>query len=172
MTAARCELVEAILADLPVMQTMATYYVYDISEYCGDEAGWAFPEAGLYECFDLRPYFEAPGTHPYLIRVAGELAGFAIVDDKGSTPDIEFNMAQFWVHRKFKGRGVGFDAVAQLFTRFPGLWEVNVIPANRGAFAFWRAVIHRLAAGPVTEGRRPAPHLGGAMKDLFRFRTA
>ena len=68
------------------MQTMATYYVYDMSEYCGDEAGWAFPEAGLYECFDLRPYFEDPGTHPYFIRVAGELAGFAIVDDQRQQP--------------------------------------------------------------------------------------
>ena len=46
-----------------------------------------------------------------------------------------------------------------------------MIPANRGAFAFWSAVIHRLAAGPVTEGRRPAPHLGGAVKDIFRFNT-
>ena len=172
MPAARCELVPATLAELPVMQTMATYYVYDISEYCGDEAGWGFSETGLYECSDLKPYFEDPAAHPYFIRVAGELAGFAIVDTKGSTEDIAFNMAQFWVHRKFKGRGVGADAARQCFARFPGLWEVNVIPANLGAFAFWRRIIHRSAIGPVAEGRRPAPHLGGAIKDLFRFRTA
>ena len=168
----KSELVPATPADLPVLQTMATYYVYDISEYCGDEPGWQFPETGLYDCEPFAPYFEDPAAHPYLIRVAGELAGFAIVDAKGSTPDIQFNMAQFWVHRKFKGRGVGADAVGQLFARYAGLWEVNVIPANRGAFAFWRRVIHRHAVGPVIEGRRPAPHLRGQLKDLFRFRTA
>ena len=28
---------------------MSTYYVYDISEFMGDEPLWAFPESGLYE---------------------------------------------------------------------------------------------------------------------------
>ncbi len=153
------------------MQTMGTYYVYDISQFCGDEPGWGFPETGLYDGPDMAEYFADPAAHPCLIRVAGELAGFAIVDDKGSTPDIERNMAQFWVHRKFKGRGVASDAAAQCFARWPGLWEVNVIPANLAAFAFWRRIIHRCAVGPVAEGRRPAPHLRNAVKDLFRFRT-
>ncbi|HEY5070427.1 MAG TPA: GNAT family N-acetyltransferase [Caulobacteraceae bacterium] len=167
-----CELVVATLANLPVMQTMATYYVYDMSEFTGDEAGWAFPETGLYECMDLRPYFDDPDGHPFFIRVAGELAGFAIVDAEGSSPEVEFNMAQFFVHRKFKGRGVGAWAAGQCFARHPGLWEVNVIPANRAAFAFWRRLIHQIAIGPVEEGRRVAPHLHGAIKDIFRFRTA
>jgi ribosomal-protein-alanine N-acetyltransferase len=172
MNVSRCDLVPASLAELPVLQAMATYYVYDLSEFCGDETGWEFPETGLYECFDLRPYFEDAHSHPYFIRVAGELAGFAIVDTKGSSPEVEFNMAQFFVHRKFKGRGIGADAAGQCFTRFPGLWEVNVIPANRAAFAFWRRLIHQVAVGPVEEGRRVAPHLHGALKDIFRFRTA
>ncbi len=166
-----CELVPATAADQGPMQTMATYYVYDISQFCGDEPGWAFPETGLYGGPDMADYFADAQAHPFLIRRAGELAGFAIVDTKGSTPDIEFNMAQFWVHRKFIGRGVGASAAFQLFARYPGLWEVNVIPANLAAFAFWRRVIHRYAVGPVAEGRRPAPHLRNQIKDLFRFRT-
>jgi [ribosomal protein S5]-alanine N-acetyltransferase len=168
---ASCALVEACLDDLAVMQAMGGYYVYDMSEYLGDEPGWAFPDAGFYECSDLRPYFEDPDAHPYFIRVAGELAGFAIVDTKGSSPEVEFNMAQFWVHRKFKGRGVAADAARQCFARFPGLWEVNVMPENLGAFPFWRRVILRAATGPIEEGRRRAPHLRNQMKDIFRFRT-
>ncbi|MHB8530501.1 MAG: GNAT family N-acetyltransferase [Caulobacteraceae bacterium] len=171
MTPRICELVEASLADLPVMQAMATYYVYDMSEFVGREPGWKFPETGLYECESLRPYFEDPDAHPHLVRVAGELAGFAIVDTKGSGPEVEFNMAQFFVHRKFKGRGVGLDAARQCFERFAGAWEVNVIPANRGAFAFWSRIIPQCAKGVVEQSRRPAPHLRGAVKDFFRFRT-
>jgi [ribosomal protein S5]-alanine N-acetyltransferase len=166
-----CELVEAKREEAPVMQAMATYYVYDMSEYVGDEPGWEFPETGLYECISFQPYFEDADAHPYFIRVAGELAGFAIVDTRGSQTEVQFNMAQFFVHRKFKGRGVGADAARQCFARYPGFWEVNVIPQNRGAFAFWRRIIHQLAAGPVEEGRQVAPHLGGALKDMFRFHT-
>ena len=172
MGAEIAELAPAGRAELPVMQAMASYYVYDISEHMGDEPGWELPPAGLYECDDFSPYFADPATRPFLIRVAGELAGFAIVDTKGSTADVAFNMAQFFVVRKFKRRGVGTSAATQCFTRFPGLWEVNVIPKNRGAFAFWRPLIHRVAIGPVEEGRRPAPHLRNAVKDIFRFRVA
>jgi len=172
MPALNIELLDATLADLPVLQTMATYYVYDISEFMGGEADWVFPETGLYEGPSFQPYFDDPEASLSLIRVAGELAGFAIVDTKGSTPDVQFNMAQFWVHRKFKGRGVGAFAAGACFARFLGLWEVNVIPKNTAAFAFWRRTIHRLAVGPVEEARRPAPHLRGAIKDIFRFRTS
>jgi predicted acetyltransferase len=171
MESRKCELVDATLGDLAVMETMATYYVYDISEYVGDEPGWAFPETGLYEGPEMRPYFEDPATHPYFIRVKGELAGFAIVDDKGSGPEIEFNMAQFFVHRKFKGRGIAADAAGQCFARYSGLWEVNVIPLNRGAFHFWSRIIPKSAKGPVELSHRPAPHLRNAVKDIFRFST-
>ncbi|HEV2363743.1 MAG TPA: GNAT family N-acetyltransferase [Caulobacteraceae bacterium] len=168
MPESRCELVAIAPADLPILQTMATYYVYDMSEFCG----WEFPDTGLYGCEPFDKYFADPDAHCYFVRVAGELGGFAVVDTKGSSPEVEFNMAQFFVHRKFKGRGIGAWAASTLFARFPGLWEVNVIPENRAAFAFWRAIIHRAAAGPVEEGRRPAPHLKGAIKDIFRFHTA
>jgi ribosomal-protein-alanine N-acetyltransferase len=171
MSAQPCELVPATLPGLPVMQTMGAYYVYDISEYCGDEPGWEFPETGIYECPDLRPYFEDADTHPYFIRAAGELAGFAIVDTKGSNAEVEFNMAQFFVHRKFKGRGVGAAAASWCFGTYRGIWEVNVIPANRGAFAFWSRIIPRCATGAVELARRPAPHLRNAVKDIFRFET-
>jgi hypothetical protein len=49
------ELREATLEDLPVMQKMGCYYVYDMSEYVGGLPGWGFPEAGEYECDDFRP---------------------------------------------------------------------------------------------------------------------
>jgi len=100
------ELVHATLVDLPVMQAMASYYVYDMSEFLGELPGWNFPDSGAYECEDLRPYFEDPNARTFFIRVSKELAGFAIVNDKGSDPDVAFNMAQFFVHRKFKGRAL------------------------------------------------------------------
>ena len=100
-----------------------------------------------------------------------EVAGFAIVDTKGSSPEVEFNMAQFFVHRKFKGRGIAAGAAGQCFARFSGLWEVNVIPLNRGAFHFWSRIIPRSAKGQVELSHRPAPHLRNAVKDIFRFST-
>jgi ribosomal-protein-alanine N-acetyltransferase len=165
------QLVPAALADLPVMQTMASYYVYDMSEFLGDTPGWEFPDSGAYECEDLRPYFEDREAHPHFIRVSGELAGFAIVDTRGCDAEADFNMAQFFVHRKFKGRGVGASAATDCFQRYVGLWDVMVIPGNRGAHAFWKRTIGGFTQGAFEESRRRVLHLGDAEQDVFRFRT-
>jgi ribosomal-protein-alanine N-acetyltransferase len=167
----RVELQEASIDQLPVMQRLGSYYVYDMSEYVGDEPGWAFPDTGDYECDDFRPYFEDPRASPFFIRVAGELAGFAIVDRRGATPEVDYNMAQFFVLRKFKGRGVGARAARECFQRFRGAWDVMVIPQNTGAHAFWKRTINAFTAGDFEETRRTVAHLGNSAQDVFRFRS-
>ena len=165
------ELSQATIEQLPIMQRMGSYYVYDMSEYVGDEPGWAFPDAGEYECDDFRPYFEDPAATPFFIRVDGELAGFAIVNRQGSTPDVEYNMAQFFVHRKFKGRGIGAQAARECFQRFRGIWDVMVIPQNVGAHAFWKRTISSFTDGDFQETRRSVRHLGNSEQDVFGFRS-
>jgi [ribosomal protein S5]-alanine N-acetyltransferase len=153
------------------MQRMGSYYVYDMSEYVGDEPDWAFPDTGDYECDDFRPYFEDSGATPFFIRVDGELAGFAVVDRRGATPEVDYNMAQFFVLRKFKGRGVGAQAARQCFERYRGLWDVMVIPQNRGAHEFWKRIIAAFSNGDFQEARRTVAHLGNSEEDVFRFRS-
>jgi ribosomal-protein-alanine N-acetyltransferase len=67
--------------------------------------------------------------------VNGELVGFAIVDRRGGAPDVEHNMAQFFVLRKFKRQGTGTREAEACFRRFTGVWNVMVIPGNAGAHA-------------------------------------
>jgi predicted acetyltransferase len=165
------ELREAAPKDLAVMQRMGSYYVYDMSEYVGGQPGWEFPDTGDYECDDFRPYFDDADAIPFLIRVDRELAGFAIVDRRGSTPEADYNMAQFFVIRKFKQRGVGAEAAARCFGRFRGVWDVLVIPKNTGAHAFWERTIRRYTAGVFQETRQTVAHLGNSRQDVFRFRS-
>jgi ribosomal-protein-alanine N-acetyltransferase len=163
------ELSPALLSDLPAMQAMASYYVYDMSEFLGSLPGWEFPETGTYECDDLRPYFVDAGAHPFFIRVAGEIAGFALVNSAGTDSAVEFNMAQFFVLRKFKGRGVGRQAATTCFSMYPGLWEVLVIPGNVGAYAFWKQIVRSFTGGKFEESRRRVRHLSNSEQDVFRF---
>ena len=41
------------------------------------------------------------------MRYQNEIVGFVIIDKKGSDSEIDFNMAQFFVLRKFKNKGIG-----------------------------------------------------------------
>jgi hypothetical protein len=52
------QLVKATIENYPVIQNMARFYVYDMSRYCSHIPTWECPESGLYECIDLKIYFE------------------------------------------------------------------------------------------------------------------
>ena len=52
-------IIPATIADYPIIQNMARFYVYDLSRECGPiSSEWAMPANGLYECFDFKIYFE------------------------------------------------------------------------------------------------------------------
>jgi [ribosomal protein S5]-alanine N-acetyltransferase len=135
------ECVPASTTDYPIIQNMARFYLYDMSQYLGNKMDWKIPENGLYEALDFKSHWEDKQAHPFLIRYKGELAGFAIVDKKGSMSDIDFNMAQFFVLKKFSGKGVGSTIARQLFDWFKGNWEIMAMSGNEGAYRFWRKVI-------------------------------
>ncbi len=149
------ELIPAGEADRDVLQAMGRFYVYDMSEY----TGWSCPPNGLYECADFGPYWSEPGAHCFFVEVAGERAGFVLIDRNGTLPHTEFNVAEFFVLRKFKGRGIGRIAARMIFDRFRGPWEVMQLLDNNGAIAFWRRVIGAYTTGRYDEAHRYAPHL-------------
>lgn len=167
----KIELIPATLEDYPIIQNLGRFYVYDMSEYIGNEEGWEIPEDGLYECIDFKKYWKDKNSFPFIIRYKNELAGFAIVDKKGSDAGVEFNMAQFFIARKFKSKGIGRYVAAQCFKNFPGEWEVMVLPGNEGAYRFWRSTIKQYSENNFTEYTREVLHLNNSKKNIFRFNS-
>lgn len=163
------KILEAALTDYPTIQNMARFYVYDMSEYLGMEDGWAIPENGLYECIDFRKYWDDKHAHPFLIYYKNEMVGFVIVDTKGSDQQVNFNMAQFFILRKFKAKGIGRFVAHQIFEKFRGVWEIMVIPGNEGAYRFWRTIIGDFTKGVFTEYSRKIAHFKQNSKNIFRF---
>ena len=162
-------LIPASLTDYPIIQNMGRFYVYDMSKYMGSEAGWEIPEDGLYECRDFKKYWLDPQAFPYLIRYGKELAGFAIVDKKGSDNQVDFNMAQFFILRKFKGKSVGKQVAYHCFNQYQGVWEIMVLPGNTGAYQFWKKIITQYTQNNFTEYTRQVAHLNNSDKKIFRF---
>lgn len=165
------KLVPATLAEYPIIQNMARFYVYDMSEYCGFEAGWEMPADGLYECMDFKHYWSDANTFPFLIYYGSELAGFVIVDQKGSEASIEFNMAEFFILRKFKNKGIGKQVAYWCFEQYTGVWEVMVMPKNEGAYHFWKSIIAGYTQHNFVEYQRVIPHLDNRTKNIFRFES-
>lgn len=136
------ELITATLKDYSVVQNLARFYAYDMSRYCSQAyEGWEFPENGLYECADFKKYLAGKGKHAYLVRINSELAGFVFVNQLEIMPEVNWNMAEFYIVAKFQRSGIGAKIAKEVFTRFKGEWSVGVIPQNTRALLFWRKVI-------------------------------
>jgi predicted acetyltransferase len=141
------ELMTARVDDKPVIANLLQLYLHDFSEF----AGWAINEHGLFDYPWLDHYWRDPARFPFLIRVDGELAGFALVHTSGQEGPQVHHLAEFFVLRKFRRMGVGETAARQLFDRMPGSWSVAQMDRNVVAQHFWRKVIHRYTGGAFTE---------------------
>jgi predicted acetyltransferase len=125
-------------------------YLHDLSEFSGEEA----TDDGRFEYGYLSRYWSEPERHPYLIRVDGHVAGFALVREE--TPGVH-QMAEFFVMRKYRRRGVGAFAARALFAEFKGVWHVAQEEPNKAAQVFWRGLIDEFTDGAFEETRSREP---------------
>ena len=77
-------------------------------------------------------------------------------------------MAQFFILRKFKNKGLGRYVTYLCFKKFPGVWEVMVIPGNEGAYRFWRTIIKNYTNNHFLEYTREIDH---SRKNIFKFNS-
>lgn len=141
-------IIPATLADYPIVQNMARFYAYDLSRDCSFiSSDWAMPENGCYESFDFKIYFEDKSCKAYLIKIDGELAGFALLNQATTTPQTNWNVGEFCILAKFQGKGIGRQVIEKILNANPGIWEVAVIPENKSALGFWERTINRYTNG-------------------------
>lgn len=164
----KIQLIQATINDKETLQNLGRFYVYEMSRYCGFLPGWEVPADGLFECIDLSVYLKVAGNFPFLIKFDDELAGFVLVNKTGTSSDIDWNMAQFFVVSKFQRKGLGREIAFKIFDQFQGLWEVRQIPENKGAIDFWEKVIDRYTGGKFSKDEKtieqPTPHQMIVMK--------
>lgn len=126
-----------------VLAHLLQLYMYDFSVYDGNE----LDENGLYTYPHLESYWDDPNRHPFLIRIGGRIAGFALVTENTGDDDETTRMSEFFVMQKYRRQGVGEAAACMAFDRFPGRWMVTELESNAPAQRFWRRVIDRYTGG-------------------------
>ena len=139
------QLVPAVRDDEARLAALWQLYVYDLS----DRFGFDVDADARFKPRPLDAYFGEPRRHAFLIHADGQLAGFALVDGKSrlsGDPSV-WDMAEFFVMRKYRRQRVGERAAVSLFDRFAGTWEVRQRFVNEPATAFWRRIIGRYSAG-------------------------
>jgi len=151
---------------MPILANLFELYVYDFSELLDLHLG---PD-GRFGYSGLPMYWSDPARHPFLVRLDGNLAGFALVKKGSEVSDDEsvWDMVEFFVVRGYRRRGIGMEAAHQVWRRLPGKWEVRVMQANPRALPFWE----RAVAAFTGEAIRPAPvEKSGKRWHVFSFES-
>ena len=140
---------EAPIEEKPVLHRLMQLYLYDSTEFTGDDPG----RDGVFSYRYFDEYWHEPDRFPFLIYCGANLAGFILVNSH--TVVLEQgagrSLAEFFVMRKYRRQGVGRRAAAQVFGRFPGLWEVRANDNSSAGQQFWRAIIAEYTGGEFSE---------------------
>jgi predicted acetyltransferase len=111
-------------------------------------------EIGYSESDQLDRWFGDSSVNPLLILRGTEPVGFAMVA-RGSAgagrAACDYRMAEFFVTRNARRRGIGRLAVELILNRFAGRWEITEYLRNPVAVAFWRRVVANYTHGSYQE---------------------
>jgi predicted acetyltransferase len=131
-------------AQKALLHNLMEKYMHDFSEYDGEDVD----EQGLYGYKWSDQYFIDADRYPMVIRADGKIAGLVLVRrGSGFDEDPAHSLAEFFVMRKYRRKGVGTRAARLAFEQFPGKWEVSQDPDNPDSILFWHRVVGKLTNG-------------------------
>lgn len=122
-----------------MLANLLELYAHDLSEY------FELPlqPSGRFGYSPLPLYWREEGRFPFIMTVGQQTAGFALVSRGSRISDAPqvWDVAEFFILRGHRKRGIGAVAASETFRRFAGSWEVRVLENNLPALAFWKAAI-------------------------------
>lgn len=146
---------DALLANLLEL------YIHDFSEFVDIYVG----EDGRFGYAHLPEYWSDPGRKAFLVRFGGKWAGFALLL---KVENNVWDMAEFFVMRRYRRQGVGTEIAEQVWRGCPGLWQIRVRAENAGARKFWKTSIARFAG----EAPKASTHqIDGVTWHIYSFES-
>jgi predicted acetyltransferase len=133
------EIVPALAEQGPILANMLELYAHDFSEFIDLKLG----ADGRFGYEHLPLYWTDSNRHPFLVVADGQLAGFVFVrrgSEVSDNADV-WEVAEFFILRGFRRRGLGTRVAREIWQKFPGRWEVRVLDRNRKARLFWSRAI-------------------------------
>ena len=143
------EIQAATISDKLIIRHLFQLYLYDFSVY--DDAD--LDEHGLYDYRRIDHYWTEDTRHPFLIRVDNQIAGLVLVRELDNIAEAkaDYSIAEFFIMRKYRKKGIGKHVAFELFDRFRGKWYVGQYVTNTPAHEFWRKIIAEYTDGQFSE---------------------
>jgi predicted acetyltransferase len=133
------EVVRASAEEEPIVANLLELYIHDLSEFIE----LTMQSNGRFEYPWLADYWVDQNRFPFLVKVDGNLAGFVLVHCPQALTQAGqiWDVAEFFIIRGLRRRGIGRAVAHEVWRRHPGAWEVRVRETNVLARPFWVATI-------------------------------
>jgi predicted acetyltransferase len=126
------------------LENLAQLYIHDFTDFLKPKRPEVGEDGRFGDEMHMDDYWTKPDHSVWFIRADGRLAGFAMLDAKTrSGAPADYNMAQFFVTRPYRGKDVAARAVEQILNDRPGRWEVAIMEQNTPALRFWPRAVAR-----------------------------
>jgi predicted acetyltransferase len=130
------------------LRNLFELYAYDFSEHVPLQ----IKSSGRFELTLGDVWWTRQDHFPYFIQHGGELVGFALLrgGSRLTNESEVMDVAEFFVLRGNRGKGIGRIAAHALFRLFPQVWEIRVRRTNAAAMQFWSRVVESYVGQPVS----------------------
>lgn len=133
------ELIRAGAEHQLTLANLLELYIHDFSELVPIDVG----DDGRFGYRNLSLYWSDHSRLPFLAQLRGKLVGFALVTQISEPlgEDQVWDMAEFFVLRRYRHRGIGTELATEVWRRCPGRWQIRVMEENTTARGFWESAI-------------------------------
>jgi len=129
----------------PILRQLIELYEYDFSEFTSRDVN----DFGVYGYKYFDHYWTDKNRYPFFVMINKKYAGFVLInnhcyllnDDQGKS------IAEFFIMRKYRRKGIGREVAKKVFEMFKGNWEVLQHGNNDPSKKFWKSVIEEYTNG-------------------------
>lgn len=129
---------EVSIVEKSILRNLYSLYLHDLSKFTTlIDIG----EDGFFEFEGLEKFWEVEGLSPYFIKSDNTIVGFVLLLERPflkKENDIGIN--DLFILNKYKGRGIGKQAVEKIFEMKQGQYFVIELINNKAAVQFWKKI--------------------------------
>ena len=102
-------------------------------------------EEGSFDYEGIDKFWIVEGLSPYFIKLDNMIIGFILLVERPFlTKENDFGVNDIFILNKYKGKGLGRQAIKMLFQEKQGKYFVVELMENRPAVSFWKKLYNEL----------------------------
>ena len=125
--------------DKALLKNLQQLYLHDLSAYTEN---LDINAEGVFENNDIDLFYEKDELIPLMIEYGKAVVGFILFTTPPYTLQrADYTIGDFFILRKYRGRGFGKVIVKELFQTYPGKYTMMQLIDNQTAISFWKKVL-------------------------------